>query len=122
MTKNMLFFDIYTCKIFDKLLNAFPLNCDINTKDLQLRGDDSEICSQTIIYLKKLGFIDFSGEMIGDCLFEECYLTAKGLSILRTMPKSLQEKKSIAEAISDLAKDFKGEAVKNIVNLIFKTL
>jgi hypothetical protein len=122
--KNIDMFDIFTGYIFKELYENFPVCFDVNTTDVveKINGEMAKydtdkkelIFSETMFWLQDSGFITFKapGEKVitmdsGVCAFPSfmcCVLTAKGLEVLKKVPKAITKRKTIGEELSEAVK------------------
>lgn len=125
---NIKLFDAYTAEIFKILYENFPVCKDIKPHEIVNRieagnqerpiGDipvaERQICSSALHWLRDNNLISVyapnkktftaSNDVSMDELFTCVVLTAKGLAVLKQVPKSIQTGVSLGEEISDAVK------------------
>jgi hypothetical protein len=125
---NIQLFDTYTAEIFKILYENFPVCKDIKPHEIvnsieakyeeRPIGDipmiERQICSSALHWLRDNNLISVyapskktftsSDDVSMDELFSCVVLTAKGLAVLKQVPKSIQEGASLGEEISDAVK------------------
>ncbi|WP_281952008.1 hypothetical protein [Nitrosophilus kaiyonis] len=135
--KNIELFDIYVGYIFNKLYDDFPVCKDFDTTKCvkEINGATANIdtkrkeyvFSETLFWLKENGIIEIEKPhqrtiTIGTGLepfpyFTCVRLTAKGLAILKKVPDSISDKKTIGEEITEAVKNGFKERVTDMVKL-----
>jgi len=122
--KNIEMFDLYVGRIFAKLYEAFPLRVDVDVcvecgKEIDQQElyipKECEIYYDTLVWLEKSGFlhIDRENRPYG---FGGVVLSAKGLELLKSTPKSVKHQDGIGEKIRDLVVQGRDEALRKSVN------
>ena len=135
--KNIELFDIYVGYIFDKLYDDFPICKDFDTRKCvqEINGATADIdakrkefvFSETLFWLRENGLITFEKPeeriiTIGGGLepypyFTCARLTAKGLAILKKVPESISDKKTIGEELAEAVKNGFKERITDLVKL-----
>lgn len=126
MQSNIEKFDFYSAKVLAILLDNFPIKKDIYIlkdiiKDSDATKEDVKFVYETIIALRDFGFISFNEEV--KTLGFECFfgvrLTLKFLEILKSIPKTLQNNKTLGDKLRDSIKLADEEAIKQSISLAF---
>lgn len=118
-------FDFYSAKILTFLLDEFPIKKDIYVKDIiqdaNATNEDKKFVCETIMVLRDFGFISFKEEMRNSRL--EYYLgvrlTLKSLEILKSIPKTLKNNKTVGEKLKESISLADKEAIKQSVGIVF---
>ena len=118
-------FEKCSALIFDKLYQSFPIPNDFNIKDFFEFNteEDSYIFYSTVNFLEKEKLIRYQDAVYGGYI--GVTLTARGLAILNSTPKSMVSSESIGSKIiaavksgaQEMMKASIREAIKIIVNL-----
>ncbi|QCU90655.1 hypothetical protein [Thiomicrorhabdus sediminis] len=109
-------FDYICGVLFAKLYENFPV--PIKTADIEEFDNPEEykFRMHSFRWLKENGLIE--GNLVSDGSMNNVRATLKGLTILKVTPESLNQKKSVGEALMDAAKikapDLIAEAAKSI--------
>lgn len=137
MLKNIEVFDILVGCVFSELYENFPVCKEIKTepflKKIEMYSIENVlILSETLFWLRDSGFITFKSpneknisKMEGTIAFPtfSCVvLSAKGLEILKKVPKSIDEKglgDEMIEAVKLGAKDRISELVSSALSITF---
>ena len=128
---NIVLFDAYAAEVFSQLYKNFPVCKDIYVEDIIKNAEHDrkesverqrEICSETMHWLREAEFISVKTPTFKDfylnrdehkieTVFTCVILTAKGLQILKQVPRSIKEGVTLGEEISDALKQgFKSRA------------
>lgn len=120
--KNIEMFDIFTGYIFKELYENFPIPLVMESEDmirsipktaLPVEADNGTlIFSETMFWLEDSGFIRFQSPKKSTPImnlepytyFHMVTLTAKGLEVMKRVPKSLRRENSIGDDIVEAAK------------------
>lgn len=121
---NLEHFDICTGRVFKILLENFPLKSDILLQNIisETQKDIVElekIYYHSILYLEELELIKIQSKTMNPIAFLNVSLSAKGLSILRATPKSLQNGETLADRILKFSHKANNEILKNAISCIF---
>ena len=123
--KNIKIFDTQVAIIFAKLYDNFPKKINIDCSTLEMHSKDitieehSEYCDATVTFLVENGFISVGKTMIGGG-YVDVILTIKGLNALKKIPKSISNKPTAGEIISDeVRKGFISSSIGIISNTVF---
>ncbi|EAJ5194497.1 hypothetical protein RLQ69_001786 [Campylobacter jejuni] len=124
---NLEHFDICTGRVFKILLENFPLKSDILLQNIisQTQKDIVElekIYYHSILYLEELELIKIQSKTMNPIAFLNVSLSAKGLSILRATPKSLQNGETLADRILKFSDKTNNEILKNTISYIFELI
>ncbi|TKX32408.1 hypothetical protein [Campylobacter aviculae] len=122
---NLEHFDICVGRVFKILLENFPLKSDIVVSDLILEKNTTgldKIYYHSILYLEELELIKIETKTISPSAFLGVRLSAKGLSVLRATPKSIQSKESLADRILNFSHKTNNEILKNTISYIFELI
>ncbi|TKX32411.1 hypothetical protein [Campylobacter aviculae] len=122
MQSNIEKFDFYSAKVLAILLDNFPIKKDIYIlkdliKDSDATKEDVKFVYETIIALRDFDFISFNEE-VKECFFG-VRLTLKSLEILKSIPKTLQNNKTLGDKLRDSIKLADEEAIKQSISLAF---
>lgn len=107
---NIKTFDLYVGKILAFLYKEFPCKCEFSYKS-DFGDVNAKIMFATLIWLKDSGFIDFESTINDDFIYN-AILSAKGLELLKQKPKSLEQKKSFGEWLSECEQTGKDEIIR----------
>lgn len=123
-------FDDITGKIFAELYQSFPVPQTLMTEDFvgsvlrynekygtELPTDDAEFFFATATWLMHAGYI--TGTPRPPSYVTEAVLSAKGLEVLKAVPKSVTSKSSIGEQLAVSAKEGGKEAARGLVSEAF---
>lgn len=124
--KNIEQFDLYVGKTLAKLYENFPLKLDLDICELvgvELDRNavdvprECHICFDSIEWLYESGYIsrEYTDAPLG---VYRTVLSARGLELLKSTPKSLTPKDGIGEQIRDLVRQGKDQALRQSVNLV----
>ncbi|MFY4690391.1 hypothetical protein ACOTVD_04830 [Campylobacter jejuni] len=121
---NLEHFDICTGRVFKILLENFPLKSDILVQNLINETQEDiagleKIYYHSILYLEELELIKIQSKTMNPIAFLNVSLSAKGLSILRATPKSLQNGETLADRILKFSHKANNEILKNAISCIF---
>ena len=124
---NLEHFDICTGRVFKILLENFPLKSDILLQNIisETQKDIVElekIYYHSILYLEELELIKIQSKTINPIAFLNVSLSAKGLSILRATPKSLQNGETLADRILKFSNKTNNEILKHTISYIFELI
>lgn len=124
---NLEHFDICTGRVFKILLENFPLKSDILLQNIisETQKDIVElekIYYHSILYLEELELIKIQSKTMNPIAFLNVSLSAKGLSILRATPKSLQNGETLADRILKFSDKTNNEILKNTISYIFELI
>ncbi len=129
--KNIETFDKMVGYVFSELYESFPICLEIKAnpflKKIEMHSEKNElILSETLFWLRESGFITFKSPIeksiskmdgvIPHPLFSCVVLTAKGLEILKKIPKSVDEEKGIGEEIIDAVKIGAKDRISQLVS------
>ncbi|HGG0755384.1 TPA: hypothetical protein ACJFDQ_001920, partial [Campylobacter coli] len=120
-------FDICTGRVFKILLENFPLKSDILLQNIisETQKDIVElekIYYHSILYLEELELIKIQSKTMNPIAFLNVSLSAKGLSILRATPKSLQNGETLADRILKFSNKTNNEILKHTISYIFELI
>ncbi|EJW3314827.1 TPA: hypothetical protein SAO79_000996 [Campylobacter jejuni] len=124
---NLEYFDICTGRVFKILLENFPLKSDILLQNIisETQKDIVElekIYYHSILYLEELELIKIQSKTMNPIAFLNVSLSAKGLSILRATPKSLQNGETLADRILKFSNKTNNEILKHTISYIFELI
>ncbi|WP_215445011.1 hypothetical protein [Campylobacter coli] len=124
---NLEHFDICTGRVFKILLENFPLKSDILLQNIisEMQKDIVElekIYYHSILYLEELELIKIQSKTMNPIAFLNVSLSAKGLSILRATPKSLQNGETLADRILKFSNKTNNEILKHTISYIFELI
>ncbi|ECO2693810.1 TPA: hypothetical protein SE481_000120 [Campylobacter jejuni] len=124
---NLEHFDICTGRVFKILLENFPLKSDILLQNIisETQKDIVElekIYYHSILYLEELELIKIQSKTMNPIAFLNVSLSAKGLSILRATPKSLQNGETLADRILKFSNKTNNEILKHAISYIFELI
>ncbi|EAH4524749.1 hypothetical protein F0H08_03720 [Campylobacter jejuni] len=124
---NLEHFDICTGRVFKILLENFPLKSDILLQNIisETQKDIVElekIYYHSILYLEELELIKIQSKTMNPIAFLNVSLSAKGLSILRATPKSLQNGETLADRILKFSNKTNNEILKHTISYIFELI
>ncbi|EDO8526471.1 hypothetical protein GXA84_02320 [Campylobacter jejuni] len=124
---NLEHFDICTGRVFKILLENFPLKSDILLQNIisETQKDIVElekIYYHSILYLEELELIKIQSKTMNPIAFLNVSLSAKGLSILRATPKSLQNGETLADRILKFSNKANNEILKHTISYIFELI
>ena len=133
--KNIEFFDIFAGYIFKELYQSFPIPLIIETETMIRSipktllsietGNEMLIFSETMFWLSDSGFISIespgrpslSMNLEPFTYFHHVTLTAKGLEVMKRVPKSLRRENSIGEDIIEAAKSGVKSKISDLVTV-----
>lgn len=125
MTEKLDKFNKCAALIFDSLYQSFPVPKDFQIEDFSefITEEDRDIFFSTMRFLEKEGFIRYENAVYRGYI--SVTLTAKGLVILNSTPKSIDSTESLGSKITvavksgaqEMMKAVIGEAIKAIANL-----
>lgn len=128
--KNIETFDMMVGYVFSELYESFPVCLEIKVnpflKKIEMHSEKNElILSETLFWLRDSGFINFSNpieknisKMNGTIpypIFSCVVLSAKGLEILKKVPKSVNGEGGIGEEIVDAVKIGAKDSISQLV-------
>lgn len=131
---NITFFNCLTLRLFEKLYSSFPTPIDISTKELAMSvipehenfdatWNGLQLADDAVDFLALEGFLTHKGTFLEGGTFLQTRLTLKGLTILGSIPESLESRQTLIDRIRgvlpDMAKGASGEAVKQLTQLTF---
>lgn len=124
MKRNIEIFDMQVAIIFAKLYDNFPkkINFDCNdlnelSKDITLQ-EHKEYCDSTVNFLSENGFIDINTRLLSGG-YVGVILTIQGLNALKQIPKSISNKPTAGDIISEeVSKGFVSSAIGIISNTV----
>lgn len=130
MSSNIERFDQLTGAVFARLYEAFPepvvLDAYPFLAEIVPAGQDEDAESEqafgapefffhTLHWLAETGYLTHRKQLQSSPLtFEECVLTAKGLEVLKAVPKSIGSSKSIGQSLQEAAKKGAMDSVKKL--------
>jgi hypothetical protein len=110
-----------TAILLDKLYTAFPQQLSLKVSTLDPQADSNTLLNyrDTILFLKREGFIHFDSWANGEPpFFNGVVLTSKGLAILNSTPDALKERGTLGQKLGYALKVGSGEALKTLINQI----
>lgn len=137
--KNIDIFDIFTGYVLGELYESFPICIEINLQDFIKKTDGIDnteknqlILSETLFWLQDNNFLDFPipnekplkrfDGALAYPQFSCVVLTAKGLEVLKKVPKSLNDKeKGMGEHLMEAAKTGTKHAISELVGSVLST-
>ena len=121
MARNIELFDQMVGHIFATLYEAFPIASDVDAMPIiqKISWHDDEKAhvyfQSTYQWLISAGYVT-GKPLLSSYTYTECLLTAKGLEVLKGMPKSLREDaQPLGEEISKAVKAGAADSVKGLV-------
>ncbi|OQX16190.1 MAG: hypothetical protein BWK73_04820 [Thiothrix lacustris] len=123
---NIRHFDEISARIFAALYESFPLPLDIDcielTKAAEIEANgaatkETRICIATLTWLQEEGYLKYQVKGKFDAF--NIVLTAKGLSVLKAVPSSLETKTSIGERLVTAVKSGAINTAVEVLKIIF---
>lgn len=120
MSKDMELFNKFTAHLLGVLFDHFPVEKDIRLEDFECLNNEENLAIffSSIKFLKREGFINYSNTVYGG--FMSVTLTAKGLTVLNSSPKSLETKEPLGKRLSSALQNSGPEILKVTVSEIIK--
>jgi len=119
---NMDEFNRITVLVLGKLYEAFPQAVRLNVEDVHDAPNENDVrnFSYTVEFLASENYIKFQAASDEGLFFVEVTLTMKGLTVLRSVPDSLDAKETLGNRFAGFlkngAKDVSKELLKGAVN------
>ena len=120
---NIDLFNEYVAVIFSHLYEKFPVPSRLSAREASGNLEDShhkiskntEICIETIRWLKEAGYIWYEKEHTFGAY--DAVLSQKGLELLKVVPESLKEDKSVGDKLLEVMASGGKSAASDLIKL-----
>ena len=119
MNKNMKLFNELSAKVFDSLIEVFPVEKEYRIEDFPEfdNAENSEVFNSTFHFLENENYIKYQ-KQIPRC-FVGVVLTSKGLSVLNASPPVLKNNETVSQSIKKALKSGSEEVISDTMKKLF---
>lgn len=117
---NIELFNKFSGDLLAKLYKTFPVENNVLVTDFKYldNKENSKIFFSSVRFLKREGFIDYNEAVYG--AFTQARLTTKSLTLLNSIPSSIETKETFGKELETVVKEGKSELIKKVIGELFK--
>ena len=119
MNKNMKLFNELSAKVFDSLIEVFPVEKEYRIEDFPEfdNTENGEVFYSTFHFLENENYIKYQNQVYG--CFAGVALTSKGLSVLNASPPVLKNNETVSQLVKKALKSRSEEVISDTMKKLF---